>query len=445
MKQIALLFAVVAAPAWSQNALTLEDAVRLALKQHPAIEASDAGVKAAAAKVEQARSGYLPKLNYSESWQRSNNPVFVFSSLLTQHQFTENNFAVGPLNRPDAMNNFQSRLAVEQPIYDAGVTRKAQRAAELGRGMATEQSRRTSMDVIAGVARSYYGAVLAGEALKVAEEARKSAEADLARAETIRAAGMATDADVLSLRVHLAAVREQLIRRTNDVELSRAALNDALGAPLSQRYDLTTPLRPVPLSAVPLEEYARRGLLERPELRQARLATQIGETQTALARSSLLPMVFFQAAFEADRQRFVDRGGANWMSAVGMRWNLFNGGEDKARIEEARQQTRQAQAMARRGESAVRLQVESAYLEWKAAQERIEVTSAAVTAAEESLRITQNRYANGLATVTDLLRTETALLETRTRRLAAVHDQRVAAAMLELAAGTLTAASDVLK
>jgi outer membrane protein TolC len=445
MRQFALALAVVAAPAWGQTALTLEDAVRLALKQHPAIEASDAGVKAAATKIEQARAGYLPKLNYSESWQRGNNPVFVFSSLLTQHQFSENNFQIGPLNRPDAMNNFQSRLAVEQPLYDAGLTRKATRAAQLGRDVATEQSRRTSMDVIAGVAQAYYGAVLAGEALKVAEEARKSAEADLARAQTIRAAGMSTDADVLSIRVHLASVREQLIRRSNEVELARAALNDSLGAPLASRYLLTTPLQAVPLSALPLEEYSKRGLLERPELRQARLATEIGETQTALARSALLPMVSFQAAFEADRQRFVDRGGANWIGAVGMRWNLFNGGADKARIEESRQQTRQARALARRGESAVRLQVESAYLEWKAAQERIEVAGATVSAAEESLRITQNRYASGLATVTDLLRTETAFLETRTRRLAAVHDQRVAAAMLELAAGTLNASSEVLK
>jgi outer membrane protein len=445
MRPLALLLAVIAVPIWGQTALTLENAVKLALKQHPAMEASDAGVKAAATKLDQARAGYLPKLNYMESWQRSNNPVFVFSSLLTQHQFTENNFLVGPLNRPDAMNNFQSRISVEQPIYDAGVTRKATRAAELGREMATEQSRRTSMEVIAGVARAYYGAVLAADALKVAEEAYKSAEADLARAETIRAAGMSTDADVLSIRVHLAAVKEQLIRRTNDAELARAALNDAVGAPLNQRYDLTTPLTAVPAPAVPLEEYSKRGLLERPELRQARLATQIGETQASLARSSLLPTVFFQAAFEADRQRLVDRGGANWLGAVGMRWNIFNGGEDKARIEEARQQTRQAQAMARRGESAVRLQVENAYLDWKAAQERIEVASATVAAAEESLRITQNRYANGLATVTDLLRTETALLETRTRKLAAVHDQRLAAAMLELAAGTLTESSDVLK
>ncbi len=59
--------------------------------------------------------------------------------------------------------------------------------------------------------------------------------------------------------------------------------------------------------------------------------------------------------------------------------------------------------------------------------------------AEESLRITQNRYEAGINNVTDLLRTETAVLDAQDQRyLAAIHDQRIAAAMLEMAAGTLT-------
>jgi hypothetical protein len=64
----------------------------------------------------EARSGNLPKVNYSESWTRSNNPVFVFSSLLTQHQFGEQNFQVSPLNRPDFLNNFQSQLTADQSL-----------------------------------------------------------------------------------------------------------------------------------------------------------------------------------------------------------------------------------------------------------------------------------------------------------------------------------------
>jgi outer membrane protein TolC len=49
-----------------------------------------------------------------------------------------------------------------------------------------------------------------------------------------------------------------------------------------------------------------------------------------------------------------------------------------------------------------------------------------------------------MSTVTDLLRNETAVLESRTRYLSAIHDQRIAAAALQLAAGSLTADSEVL-
>jgi outer membrane protein TolC len=79
-----------------------------------------------------------------------------------------------------------------------------------------------------------------------------------------------------------------------------------------------------------------------------------------------------------------------------------------------------------------------------AAVERIGVAKAAVAEAEESLRIVQNRYQAGMTNVTELLRNETALLESRTRFLAAVHDQRVAATMLEYSAGHLSADSEVL-
>jgi outer membrane protein TolC len=175
-----------------------------------------------------------------------------------------------------------------------------------------------------------------------------------------------------------------------------------------------------------------------------KLATSLAANQAATARSSLLPQVGVHAAFEADRQRFYDRGGANWLVSIGVRWNLFNGFSDKARIEESKFALRQSGAEQERAGSAIRLQVRRAHADLRAAGQRIQVTKASVAEAEESLRITQNRYQTGLSNVTDLLRTETAVLEARTRQLEAIHDQRLAAAMLELAAGTLTGDSGVL-
>jgi outer membrane protein TolC len=88
--------------------------------------------------------------------------------------------------------------------------------------------------------------------------------------------------------------------------------------------------------------------------------------------------------------------------------------------------------------------VRRAYAALQAARQRIEVARASVAEAKESLRIAQNRYEAGMNSVTDLLRNETAVMESRTRHLSAIHDQRLAATMLEFAAGRLSAESEVL-
>jgi outer membrane protein TolC len=432
-----------ALPLGAQQPLALRDAVQMALGENKAVTAASEGIRAAGAQVEQARGGKLPKLNYSESFTRSDNPVFVFSSLLTQHRFAEPNFAIGALNRPDALNNFQSQLTLDQTLYDGGQTRQRVKSASLGREMSEEEARRVRMETIVAAARAYYDAVLAAESLHTAEQAVRSAEADLHRAEAVRAAGMSTDVDVLSIRVHLAAVNEQRIRRTADLEVARAALNDAMGLALDTPHALTTALTPADLPELVLDELERTASRERPETRQTRIASSLAQNQAEAAHSALLPQVSFRAAYEADRERFVTRGGANWLAGVSLRWNIFNGFADKSKIEESSHLVRQAAAQGQRIDSGVRLQVRRAYADLRAAGQRIEVARAAMAEAEESLRITQNRYEAGMNNVTDLLRNETAALESHTRYLAAVHDQRVAALLVEFAAGRLAVDSEV--
>ena len=440
---ITLLFAVF--PVGAQAPISLQDAVRLALDKNKSVEAANASRKSAEMRISEARSGFLPKVNYSESWARSDNPVFVFSSLLTQHQFGAENFQIGPLNRPDFLNNFQSQLTADQVLYGAGQTKHAVRSAELTKDITSEEGRRTQMEVIAGVVRTYYDSLLSADQLAVTAQAMRSAEADLERAQAIRTAGMSTDVDALSIRVHFASVREQQIRREADVDVARAALNDAIGLALDTPHTLTTPLVPLVVSPEEsLSEQEKTAIAQRPEARQAKLSTNLAETQVASARSNLLPQVTLHAAYEADRQRFVTRGGDNWLVSIGLRWNLFNGFSDKARIEESKFALQRSSAEEARAGSAIRLQVHRAYADLHAATQRIEVAKASVAEAEESLRITQNRYEAGISNVTDLLRTETAVLEARTRHLAAIRDQRIAAAMLELAAGTLTPDSVVV-
>lgn len=433
-----LTLSLLAMAAGAQEPLTLKDAVRQALQGHPALEAASARIQAAGSRVGQARSGWMPRLQYMESYQRGNNPVYVFGALLTQRQFTAANFDIQKLNRPDALNNFQSTVTAEQLVYDFGGLKNSVRAAELGKKMSETEKKAAELALIAGVGKAYHGVTLAQQALEVARDALKTAEADQKRAETVRDAGMATEADVLSIGVHVAAMKEQVIRRGADVKVAQAALNEALGLPLETPHRLTTKLTP----AAGAEG---EGPAARPELEQLRLARQAAEAQAESAKAGYWPRIGLRGAFEADRQQFVNKGGANWMFAASMQWNLFDGSRTKETVAEARAMAAAAQAGERQYSNALKLEVTKARADFEAATERIKVTEASVAQAEESLRILRNRYSNGLATVTDLLRAQTSVLDAKTRRLAAVYDQRVAALEVERSAGILNGDSNVLQ
>jgi outer membrane protein TolC len=442
MRRFPLSFLAISVAALPQSTLSLRDAAKAALEKHPSMEAALERVKVADQRIEAARSGWLPKVNYSESYFRSNNPVFVFSSLLTQHQFAEQNFAIGTLNRPDPLNNFQSIVSVDQTVWDQRQTRLQVHSAQLGKEFAGEDRRAMEMRLLAGVVRAYSSVLMAEAALRAAESAVRSADADLEKATAIRTAGLSTDADVLSIKVHLASVREHRIRRETDVRVARMALNEVLGLPLETDHQLTTPLAPASKSGS--ADLVSTALSKRPEIQQSKLAVQLAETQVKSSKASLWPQVSFRGVFETDRQQFVNKGGANWLIGASLRWNLFNGFADRARIREAEHSIVAARAMERQAHSGISLEVRRAEAELETARQRIAVAESAVEMAEESLRIMKNRYEAGLSTVTDLLRNETALLDAQTRRLMAIHDQRVAAAQLELAAGTLTGNSEVL-
>src|SRR3954471_15388720 len=165
MRRTLALF-VLAAPLAAQEGLTLRQAVDLALRSNPLVAAAGAGEKEAEAGIHQARSGYLPRLQFSESLQRGNNPVFVFSSLLTQHQFGQGNFALDALNRPNALSNYQSRLSVEEVLFDSRQTSRGAEAARFNRQMAGEERRRSHSDVILTVLRTYFGVALAEKNLE---------------------------------------------------------------------------------------------------------------------------------------------------------------------------------------------------------------------------------------------------------------------------------------
>ncbi len=418
--------------------LSLSQAVKLAVSTHPSADSARSALRAAAERIPEAKAAFRPRVDFQENWVRSNNPVFVFGSLLTQRQFTASNFALDSLNRPDFLNNFQSLISAEQPIWDAGRTQKAVEIAESQRQSAAVGVRQVELALASRTARAYLDALLTTAAIPVAEQAIESAQADLHQAEAVRDAGRSTAADALSMRVHIAAVREQLVMRRAEAKIARSILGELIGAPEIASFNLTTQLES---SVKPAPE----GASERPELDLKRLELGAARSHVALAKLASMPQVGLRVGFEADRQRLITRAGSNWMAAVTLRWTPYQGGADRAKLRMAQAMVASVQADEKATQQRVRLEVVEAQTFLEANLARVETAQSAIASAEESLRITKDRYEAGLGNLTDLLRTETALTESRLRLLAARHGIRITQLNYAAALGKLSPDSEVLQ
>jgi outer membrane protein TolC len=415
------------APAAAQP-LTLEGAIARALDANPDLAAARAAATEARHGVTAARAGWFPRLELEEGWQRGDQPVYVFGSLLSQRRFTEANFAIDALNNPDALDNHRAAAVLSQPIWDGGRTSAASHAASAGVNLAAAAAAQARADVALAVAQAFGQALVADAGAAAAESAVAAAEADRARAAARRDAGMATDADVLALDVHLAQMRARRITATGDADVARATLNRLMHAPADAPIHLAAlPATP----AVPRPEVAAT---MRWDVQQAAARVDMARAQARGARAPMLPSIGFQAGYEWNGGAWSSRAGS-WIAGVRGSLSLSLAGGQLAAYRAAQAAVERAEAQLASTEAAARVEVRAAGSRLAAAQGRVQVAAAAVAQARESARITRDRYASGLAAVTDLLRASNALLDAEALDVETRVGVMVAAATLDRALG----------
>src|SRR5690349_14064015 len=273
------------APAVAQTPLTLTEAIARARAQNPDAGSTAATEREAALRIQQSRAGYWPRVDVAESWQRGNQPVFVFSSLLAQRQFSAADFALEALNRPDAVNNFRAAVTVEQSLFDAG-TRANVAAAGISRDVATAGRLAVDRDLAAGVTAAYGRVLIAAAARESAAAAAETARADREVAGNRRDAGRGTDADVLQLDVYLSRTREQQIRAAADERVARAELNQLMGVPLGASFVLDRVVAAPAVDTGDLASLEAEALTNSPDVKVAALQVQLAEANASAARGA---------------------------------------------------------------------------------------------------------------------------------------------------------------
>jgi outer membrane protein len=427
---------VTAGAADAGQPLTLGEAVAAALKHNPQVTAAEHEEAAAAHKTIAARSGLLPQVYASETYNHTNSPLWAFGTKLNQGVIQSSDFNPDTLNDPDAVDNFATALSMSWNLYDGGRTWVGWDQARQGEKIAAFALQRSQQQVMAQAAEAYVGLLLAVENHAVVVQALETAQAHLKLVRDRFRAGLAVKSDVLRAQVRIADLEQQRLMADSQVQVAQAMLHAAMGQPDSGRIAPVTPIERFSPTEGALDQWIKKALDRRLELRQVAAQADIAAKEIARSRAGHYPTLELQGNYEINSEDFNDSHDNYTLGAV-LRMNLYSGSRISAQTAAARADLSKVKARRKAMELGVRVETQRAFYQAKSTWKSIAVARQAVGQAEEGLRIVANRYSGGLLTIVDLLDAQTALQQARTHHFKAMHDYRVARIELALAAGTI--------
>ena len=427
---------------WSSGAgaqtaqLTLRQAIDRALGQNPAAAVAGADEKAAGASARLARTYLLPQLSFTEDISRGDDPVFAFGMRLRQRQFTQANFALNELNRPQPIGNFSSRFSGSWMAFDSFKTQKAIRGADLMHKSAESSAKAVDQKIVLNVVQAYESVLYAERETDVARHEQETAAALLSAVADHVKAGLTVESDRMSAEVNVAARKQEVIAAQGDLELAWAQLRVAMGDAELQASALR-PIEPHMFPSEALDQELAAAAKTRPDLSALRDAQSAQGTAVGAAKSSFGPHVSAYGNWEEDRGAFTSSGGNNWVAGVQIGIDILPFGK-RAELARESAMKQRVDAQLATYQQQVRLAVSQAHIHRKTAELSMETARAAMDQSAESLRILRNRYTAGLATITDLLRGEDASRESQSNYWHSVYGNAAAYAELLYATGTLT-------
>jgi outer membrane protein TolC len=419
-----------------QQPLTLRQAIDLATGQNQEAAIAKASEQEAEAEAAIARTRTLPQLSSTEDISRGDDPVYAFGTHLRQQQFTQDDFALNNLNRPRPIGNFATRFSGSWIAFDSFKTQKEIRRADLIKQATHSLARAVDQQIVLRVVEAYQSILYAQREIDVAQHEQETVAALEGSVEEHVKAGLAVEADLMSARVNVASRKQELIVAQGSLEEAWADLRDAVGVPDLKKSELR-PIEPHTFPEQTLEQEVAAALSKRADLMSLEQAQAAQQSAVSAAKSDFGPRVSAYGNWEQDRTTFAGSGGNNWLAGVQISVDILPMAK-RAQLAKEKSAQRQIDAQQKLLDQHIRLQVNRAHIHRETAELSVQTARAPMDEAAESLRILENRYSAGLATMTDLLRAEDAVRHSQSSYWHAVYDNVMAYAELLYATGMLT-------
>jgi len=440
LKLLAIFGACAAPVALAEGApvtLSLADALERVLEVDEDYLGAREDVVKATAQITEAKSALFPRVALDASATK----IFGLPTLLLE----ANSFGEG--SPPEDIEfsagydeNLNVGITATQPLYQGGRAWTAYRVSKSYYALAHEQLRQKLSDTVYNTTKAYYDAVLADEAVGVADTGVAVALSHVQATEDRYDAGLVSEYDVLRARVELTNL-ETAQRQAQDQRMAAARyVLTLLNLPPDTELALTDRLS-YELEVYDLEESLAVAGERRPELTQLELTRLLAENNVKIARAGDNPSVYFSASFSeyADRftLNFVDEWNDQTMLNLAVSWPIFDGFATRGRVRQARADLYKTELSKARLSEGIDVEVRGTYDGLKTAEATVRSQKENVTLAERGLDIAQARYDVGLMSNLEVLDAQAALTQARLGYYQSLHNYALAKLNMRRARGEL--------
>ena len=309
-------------------------------------------------------------------------------------------------------------------LYSGGKIESLIDQAETNKQISLNDLEKEKQEIIYKVTEAYYQALQAEGIKKVSAQAVKQMQAHLESSEALLKEGMIAPIDLNRIMSQLSNLEHNLIKAENGYKLTIYNLNSIMGIDLNTELVLENNLSYEPCE-INLEDALIQAGENRSEIMNITQQRRILEEMVDVAKSNRKPQVIFSA----------ESGIVGWQAAIVAEYSLFDGGVNKAKVEQAEIKLAQVDQSEKQVRQLIEFEVRSAYLNMKEAEKLIKVAEEGIKNSQESFRIAQVKYNEGIATNTEVIDAQSTLIEAETNHLNALYDYNINRAALVKAIG----------
>ena len=395
--------------------LSLEDCIDITLKNNPTISSSFASQEAQRNRLSQTKSSYLPQIDASANYSRSDSESATGWS--------------------GAQDGYSSSINAKQLIYDFGKTGLSSAIQENSYYSAVADTRNLIINTIYELKKAYYDTLLARESKHVYEQSVEQYQEQLKRAQAYYQVGTRPKIDVTTAQVNLNNAKLNLIQAENSLKKSYHVLLNVMGiydpAPQFSLQMNNT----LPEFTLTEEEALDTAMKNRQDLLGYKLKLESARQNIKLSRTGYAPSINATGSYGWSGGDFplYDR----WSVGAGVSIPIFSGLSTYNSVKEAQNNMLSAYYNLTSAEQNILLEIKEAYLNVQDSKSKIPVAEITRTQAQENYELAVGRYKVGVGNYIEVKDAETTLSDAKLAYIQAVFDYTLSIAALNKAMGII--------